>query len=231
MGLEAGLQARAGRGFSPPTCMVLYSSHLVYTKAQWCSVTHAAGLSWHPDTPQQVKAVAGGAHQFLLEAADGYPKASSYFSASIKAGLQGMLQLYPHNYACDLLNSSTCYSCGSVGAAKGDNVPMHENNDKAGGGGCRQSGGSYGDGKRTVVPGFGDYNTLTGVEGVMEQHEFEEKLQGRCMGMPVPRKDPGRNCGECVFPFWDSPGLTDSARMLALLKMQLILEGDLTSED
>jgi hypothetical protein len=196
-------------------------------------------MSWHQDTPQQVKAVAAGAHQFLLEAADGYPKASSYFSASIKAGMQGMLQLYPHNYACDLYNSSTCFSCGSIGSTKGFDAPVEGLDVGAGGGSKVQDMDSTGDaaagvgagGQRVVVPGFGDYNTLTAVQGVMEQHEFEEKLHGRCMGMPVPREDPGRNCGECVFPYWDSPGLTDSARLLALLKMQMILEGDLPAEE
>jgi hypothetical protein len=78
------------------------------------------------------------------------------------------------------------------------------------------------------VEAFADWkDTLIAVQGVLPDQEFQSKLQGSCVGFRVQQTDPGRNCASCVFPYWDAPVLTSSARALVLLKMQLLLEGQL----
>jgi hypothetical protein len=78
------------------------------------------------------------------------------------------------------------------------------------------------------VEAFADWkDTLIAVQGVLPDQEFQDKLQGSCLGFRVQQTDPGRNCASCVFPYWDAPVLTSSARALVLLKVQLLLEGEL----
>jgi hypothetical protein len=67
-----------------------------------------------------------------------------------------------------------------------------------------------------------DVNRLiVAMKGAINHNSYEKLLhEPVCFNKTFPEKRVGQslNCDDCVFPYWSSPALTDSVRLLALSK-------------